>query len=103
MLGGTNFGPVAYGADLALWLVCRSSTRVSVTPTGTPTYKIYDENGTLVASGSFSSSDVDSQTGFRNASVTIGSGFARGKTYFVIMYYVYSAVTYTETGTFTVV
>lgn len=103
-----HLGPVPLGTTTyALVQQCVTDARAPVAAdTNAVTYRIYAPSGTsALLTGSFSTTVVDSQTGFYQATgiqVTGANGFAAGNTYVVRVAYAVSAANKVDVHSFTV-
>lgn len=99
-------GHVALDAEITTILMVRNTSAVPTAPDSAPTYRVYGEDGSPLATGTLTTKDgVTGLYGF-NFTPTAGAGFAVGNTYSVLFQYVISAITYSPadaTRTFTVI
>ena len=107
-VGSQGFiGFVALDGTVYMGVVCKNGSGVPTSPDAAPSYRIYDEDRTsTLHTGTLSGSDTDSQTGFRTgsqASITTANGYARGKTYYILIGYAISSTNYADELLFTVV
>lgn len=95
-------GNVAAGGVLPLALQCRDGSLQSAEPTGTPSYFVFDTDGTAIVSGNMSITP-SGVVGFRMDSLSIGSRFEPGVLYTVRFDYVQSGERRSCVGSFMVV
>ena len=84
------------GSTLPLGIVCLNASDVPTEPTGTPSYEIYGPGSdTAIHSGTLAGLP-GAETGARADDVVLsaGNGFAANASYFIIITYVVTAVTY---------
>mgnify|MGYP001579456844 CR=1 FL=1 len=93
-----DYGIVDLGSAVFMTVQCKNTSRVATAPDATPAYKIYGPAMTLITSGSFNATIIDSNTGYYGTTVTCssGAGFAVGTAYRVRVTYAISSTTYVE-------
>lgn len=90
------------GVHVQIGVQCRTGSRVPTAPTAAPTFRVYFEDGTLVASGSLPPTERYQTAGLHQYMLFLGTAFSTAGRYYVRYAYAISGTNYVDMDSFEV-